>query len=159
MTSPTYPEDVAWLRANKDQFMSTEGVPVVESCAPATTEPYRLTFPRFVVDLLLRGDDLLLQFHLPYPLHPLAQTPAWWTTTFPSTLSDTALSFFGHERKADLRAVHTRLTQPHSTEAIDSWYFEARRQSFFTTSRESSAMEFLDHLSKELDQALQSSAP
>lgn len=145
-------EDTAWLRQHRGEF-------TVERCAHATTEPHRLTYDRFVADVLLRGDDLILQLHLPFPLKPRQEPPAWWLTTFPETLSDVALRFFTPERKEDLRAVHSTLGQPHSTAVINSWYFEARRERFFTTAPEASAIAFLDQLQEELRQRLAQGTP
>ncbi len=124
----------------------------------ATKEPYRLSLHTLAADVVIRGKNLILQFHLPYPLLRGEEVPSWWSSdegVFAEVLSRAALLFFGQERKSELRATHTSVDHGGPL-VIDSWFFEAKEEEVyaFTTPLEERATHFLSLVDRLFQEAL-----
>lgn len=120
----------------------------------ATTDPYLLAYPAFLVDFLLRDGLVLLQFHLPFALHHNEEAPSWWLNEFAQALNQTTYEFYGAVRQDDLAAQHQRLDQRDTRYPVDSWYLEIANEEFYChgeVTRESRTLKYLNHLARHME--------
>lgn len=116
----------------------------------ACTTPHTIGFNHFKVGILYRDNALILQF---YPLTLPPYIPIWWPDLFGEVLSDTALGYFGDERRNDLVA------QRVDWGALQSWYMHAQRELDLYPGVEERTLEFLNRFDRELRERLAKRAP
>ncbi len=138
-----HPDDVAWFRESRGEFS------VQETASFKTSLPVRIVHPSFEADYLLRDKDILVQFHLPKGANP-QKAADYWDRFFPKVLSDTALRFYGLERKRDMSARRSILPPNLGAVPIDSWGLELRDQALFSRDPEDETRRFLQKLQENL---------